>query len=95
MSVQSMFAEINDKVPEAQKQQVVFRRFSAERAGLNGPRDPNESMSAFERVYRLYTTANDRVEEALGRELSPESALRLQAHQEAFSSKYSSSYGCP
>ena len=94
LSVDSMFAEVRDKVPDMEKQ-VLFQRLSAERAGLVSSPAENAEMLPLERLYRLFTGAGKRVEQALAAELGADTARRIRSMHNGFSTRNSSSFGCP
>ena len=72
----------------------VYRRLSAERAGLAAPPAPGPT-TALERMVRLQTTLGDSYEKQLAAQLGPARAHDLRAKRKGWESRSSSSYGCP
>jgi hypothetical protein len=89
----AMFEEIVDKAPEGEIQRV-FQQLSKERAGLVPPSDP-ATRTPWDRVYRLMTGAGDALQDALAKELGPETAKELRALDGGWGSRSRSSMGCP
>ena len=94
LSPEAMMSEIHDKSPEGETKQV-FQRLARERAGLQAPPTDLAGASAVERLYRLLTTAGDRVERSLGAEIGPDLARRYREVRDGFGSRSRSSHGCP
>lgn len=94
LSPEAMMSEIHDKSPESEIKQV-FQRLARERAGNQAPPTDLTQASAVERLYRLLTTAGDRVERSLGAEIGPDLARRYREVRDGFGSRSRSSHGCP
>jgi len=82
LSPWAMMSEIEDKSPRAEIKRV-FQQVSRERAGLATPGDAAAAPTV-ERLYRLLTTAGDRVEQALGAEVGPDLARRYREQRGGF-----------
>jgi hypothetical protein len=94
LSMRAITSEIKDKSPRAEIKQV-FQRLARERAGLQTPPSSLSGTSAIERLYRLLTSAGDRVEKAMAAEIGPDLARRYRRVRDGFGSRSRSSYGCP
>jgi len=94
LSPGAMMSEIEDKSPKEEIKQV-YQRLARERAGLQSAPADLSSTPAVERLFRLLTTAGDRVEQALGGEIGPDLARRYREHRDGFGSRSRSSLGCP
>lgn len=94
LSLQAMFAEIEDKTPKAVIK-ATFRRLARERAGLSPPPANEAGMIAYERLYRLLTTAGHRAESLMADRVGPDVARQVRDHRGGFGGKHRSSYGCP
>ncbi len=94
LSPAGLIAEIRDKAPEGEVQEV-FARLSAELAGKAAPPPPGARTSPLERLLRLQIELGDRFERELAAELGPARARALRAAEGGWSSRSSSGHGCP
>jgi hypothetical protein len=94
LSMRAITSEIKDKSPKPEIKQV-FQRLARERAGLQAPPSNPSDTSAVERLYRLLTTAGDRVEKMMAAEVGPDLARRYRRVRDGFGSRSRSSHGCP
>jgi len=92
LSPSALLSEIREKTPRAAKQ-AAYKRLSRERAGLETPPVDPSRTNAVERLYRLLTSAGDRVEKAMAVKIGPD--LARQYRESGYGSSYNSSYGCP
>jgi len=92
LSPSALLSEVIEKTDSVEKK-LVYQRLARERAGLQAPPLDLSRTSAAERLYRLLTSAGDRVEKALATKIGPD--LARQYREDGFGSSYSSSYGCP
>lgn len=90
----ALVAEITDKT-EKDDVRHVFKRLSAERAGLVEPPADLASRPAIERLFRLLTTSGDLLEEDMASRFGPELARELRDHHNGWGSKSRSRPGCP
>jgi hypothetical protein len=93
MSPEAMYAEIVDKIPQAELQSI-FQRIARERAGLTTPPAAGTSSPA-EKMFRTLTSAGDRLEDELASALDPQLARSLRDMNGGWQSKFSSTHGCP
>jgi hypothetical protein len=93
MSPEAMYAEIVDKVPESELQ-TIFQRLAHERAGLV-PTPTTAPTSSVENMFRTLTMEGNRLEDELAAALDPQLARSLRDLNGGWSSKFSSSHGCP
>jgi hypothetical protein len=93
LSPSAMESEIVDKSTLAERKHV-FQKLARERAGLQAPANPSAGLPV-ERLYRLLTSAGDRVERDLAAVLGADLARRYREHNDGFGSRSRSSYGCP
>jgi hypothetical protein len=93
LSSSALQQEIVAKSPEGEAQEV-FKRLSAERAGLIAP-GPAGGGSPLERMMRLLTGLGDRFEQELAAQLGAARARELRAKKNGWGSRSASSYGCP
>ncbi len=94
LSPEALRKEIEDKSTRDETKQV-FQRLARERAGLQAPPASLAGTSPVERLYRMLTTAGDRVEAAVGAQLGPDLAHRYREAKGGFGDQNRSSYGCP
>ena len=94
MSGQSLISEVRDKSAPSELA-LAFQRLSAERAGLVSAPARGEERPLVEQLYRHLSSAGDGVEHSLAQRIGADKARALRALHGGFSTKNSSSYGCP
>lgn len=90
----SMFEEINDKAPKGEISRV-FQKLARERAGLEPAPQDLKGTSAWERAYRLVTSAGDKLEAGIAAELGPAVAHSVRDLHQGFGAKSRNQVGCP
>lgn len=94
LSPDALQQEILDKSTEESIRRA-FQRISQERAGLAAPPADTTGLPPAERLARLNTGLGDGFERALAEKLGASRARDLRALRGGWSSKHSSSQGCP
>ena len=93
MARSSMISEVTDKT-DSLNQKRAYQALARERAGLQAQADVART-TPFERMMRLLSTAGETVEKQMADAVSPDIARKLRESHGGFSSRHSSSYGCP
>ncbi len=94
LTPQALVTEITAKSPDGLAQQV-FWRLSQERAGLIPSPADRGGESPLERMMRMLTGLGDSYERDLGAAIGPDLAHSMRARNGGWSSRSSSSMGCP
>ena len=94
LATDAMVAEIQDKTAKAELK-AVFKRLSAERAGLLSPPEDPTAAAPAEQLYRLLTRSGDALEASLAARIGKEAAHALRTLHGGWGGKHRSSYGCP
>ena len=91
---QALFAEIQDKT-EHRTLRRIFQALSAERAGHQDAPQTLDGLDPVERLFRVVTTAGDRLQGKLADRVGEDVAQRLRDLKNGFGNRSRSSYGCP
>jgi hypothetical protein len=95
LSPDALSSEIQHKGGSPEEIQQIFKRLSAERAGLLQPPKDSAGESPVERYYRLMTQAGESFEHDLAGIIGPDRAHDARTAHGGWNNKYGMGRGCP